>query len=337
MQQTFGQRPGGGRVVSERVVGSSNPVARYFRNLMKSVGGVVLGLILFFGSFGVMWYSENFTEHSKVVEALEMSEPTALEEGTVKFEGALEVSEYVYAEPNYDLALYYSYFEEFCELETYTETEIVTRDGQDIEQTIEKERNAWVGLTEKPVVEWATFTVGGVNVSPSGAMNRLQLTEISSEGNFEGGECVLGSYRHKTMGFVPTDSTTLFVVGDYLGGSVSGGETFIITDMGNDALVAKLQAEEKMLFWVLKAVAAFMFAAGLTLIVSPVLMLLNVLPGLGKALQAVVFFVSLLVGIVVVLLATIILKFWWLIALGLAGFGFWAWKKKKEAAPAKKK
>lgn len=332
MQQNGGLRPEGGRVVSERVIGSSNPVARYFRNFMKSVGGVFLGILLFFGSFGVMWYSENFTEHSKVIEALEMSDPAALEEGTVKFEGPVEVQSYVYADPNFDQVLYYSYLEEFCELEIYTETEIVTRDGQDIEQTIEKERNVWKG---EPVEQWGTFTVGGVNVNPSTAMNRLQTNEISSEGNFDSGECVLGTFRHKTMAFTPSDSTTFFVVGDHFSGNVSGGDTFLVTDMSEAQMVAKLQGEEKMMFWILKAVAALMFAGGLTLIVSPVLMLLNILPGLGKALQAVVFFVSLILGIVVVLLATIVLKFWWLILILLLGFTVWAWKKKKDAGPAK--
>ncbi|MDP4008594.1 MAG: TMEM43 family protein [Candidatus Peregrinibacteria bacterium] len=335
MQQNFGMGtpPGGGRVVSERVLGSSNPIARYFRNLMKSVGGVVLGLILFFGSFGVMWFSENFTEHSKVVEAVPMSEASALVEGTVKFEGPINVQDYAIVAPTGGDALYYSYLDERCEMETYNETKVVQRDGQDVEQTIEKERNVWKG---EPLEEWATFTVGGIKVNPSAAMNKLQLTELSKEGNFNSGECVVGTYRHKTMGFVPSDATTLLVVGDYLGDSVSSGSTFIVTDLGNDALLAKLQGEESTLFWILKAAAALMFAAGLTLIVSPVLMLLNVLPGLGKALQAVVFFVSLILGIVVVLLATIILKFWWLILLLLLGFGIYAWKKKKDAGPVKK-
>lgn len=295
---------------------------------MKSVGGVFIGILLFFGSFGVMWYSENFTEHSKVVEALPMSETSALVEGTVKFEGPITVSEYVYAKPDSKQALYYSYLQEKCELEVYQVTETVTRNGQDIEQTVEKERNVWKG---EPVKQWAKFSVGGIPVNAGSAMNRLNLTELSKQGDFGNGTCVIGSIRHRTEGFVPTDSAKLLVVGDFLGGSISGGGTFIVTDMGNDALIAKLQAEEKALFWILKAVAALMFAGGLTLIVSPVLMLLNVLPGLGKALQAVVFFVSLILGIVVVLLATIILKLWWLILILLVGFGIYALKKKKQA------
>lgn len=327
MQQNFGMRPmGGGRVVSERVIGSSNPVARYFRNFMKSVGGVFIGILLFFGSFGVMWYSENFTEHSKVVEALPMSGASALVEGTVKFEGPLIVSEYVYAKPDSKQALYYNYLQEKCELEVYQVTETVTRNGQDIEQTVEKERNVWKG---EPVEEWGIFSAGGIPVTASTAMNRLNLTELSKQGDFGNGTCVIGSVRHMTEGFVPTDSAKLLVVGDYLGGSVSGGGTFIVTDMGNDALIAKLQTEEKTLFWMLKAGAAILFALGLTLIVSPVLMLLNILPGLGKALQVLVFFVSLILGIIVVLLATIILKLWWLILILLIGFGIFAWKKKK--------
>ena len=301
---------------------------------MKSVGGIFFGLILFFGSFGVMWYSENFTEHSKVVEALPMSDAAALEEGTVKFEGALEVDQYVYAEPNFEEVLYYNYLPETCVRETYTTTEVVTRDGQDIEQTIEKERNVWKG---EPLEEWASFSVGGVSVNAENAMSKLQLTTIAQEGDFKSKECTPDAVRHKTMGFVPSDSTTLLVVGDYLGGSVTGGSTFIVTDMGNDALVAKLQGEEKALFWILKAIAVGMFAAGLTMIVSPVLMLLNILPGLGKALQAVVFFISLILGIVVVLLATIILKFWWLILLVVLGFAGWGIWKKKQEAPKKKK
>jgi len=330
MQQNFGMGgAGGGRVVSERIIGSSNPIARYFRNFIKSVGGVLIGLVLFFGSFAVMWYSENFTEHSKVVEALPMSELSALTEGAVKFEGPVKVDKYVYAKPDSKAALYYNYLAEKCELEIYTEQEIVTRNGQDIEQTVEKQRNVWKG---EPVKEWATFSVGGVPINASTAKNRLQLTEMSKQGDFGTATCVVGSVRHRTEGFVSVDATKLLVVGDYLGGMVSGGETFIVTDMGNDALIMKLQTEEKTLFWMLKGAAAIMFALGLTLIVSPVLMLLNILPGLGKALQVLVFFVTLILGIIVVLLSTIILKFWWLILILLAGFGIYAWKKKKEAS-----
>lgn len=329
MQQNFGMRPsGGGRVVSERVLGSSNPIARYFRNFMKSVGGVFIGILLFIGSFGVMWYSENFTEHSKVVEALPMSGASALVEGTVKFEGPLTVSEYVYSKPDSKQALYYNYLQEKCELEVYQVTETVTRNGQDIEQTVEKERNVWKG---EPVKQWAKFSIGGIPVNADTSKNKLQLTEFSKQGDFSDGTCVLDSVRHKTEGFIAASGTTLLVVGDFLGGSVSGGETFIVSDMGNDALIAKLQAEEKAAFWILKALAAVMFAFGLTLIVSPVLMLLNFFPGLGKALQFVVFLISLVLGIVVVLISTIILKLWWLILILLVGFGIYARKKRKQA------
>ncbi len=320
------QNSGGGRVVSERVIGSSNPIARYFRNLIKSVGGVLLGLILFFGSFGVMWYSENFTEHSVVVEGLEISQPAMMLEETVKFEGPVEVLSYATAMPNGEDVLFYSYLQETCELEIYTETQVVTRDGQDIEQTIEKERNVWKGEVDEG---WGEFSVAGIPVLPTEAKNRLTLTELSKDGDYSGNDCIIGATRHKTEGFIPSESTTLLVVGDYLDGSVSGGETFIVTDLNNEELIAKLQAEEKALFWMLKAAAVITFAVGLTLILSPIAMLLNILPGLGKMLQILILIVSLIIGVVVVLLATIILKLWWLILLALIALGVYTWKKKK--------
>ncbi len=323
----MGGGSGGGRVVSERIVGSSNPIARYFRNFMKSVGGAILGVALFFGSFGVMWYSENFVKHSEVVVALPMSDSSALTEGTVKFDGPVDIASFAYAKPNNEPVLYYSFLEETCILEKYTVTETVTRNGQDVEQTVEKERNVWKG---QPVEQWADFTVGGTKVSPSTAMQRLTLTNISQDGDYSGNTCVIGGIRHKTEAFASGPATRLIVVGDYLSGMVSGGTTFIISDLTNDQLVAKLQSEEKALFWMLKGIAVLMFAAGLTLIVSPILMLLNILPGLGKFLQILVFIVSFLLGIVVVLLATIILKLWWLILIIIIGLLVYTWKKKKE-------
>lgn len=317
----------GGRVISQRVIGSSNPVARYFRNIVKSVGGMIFGLVLFFGSFGVMYYSENFTKHSEIIAALPMSESSALTDGQVKFEGPVEVVSYAYAKPDDVPVLYSSYTEQVCTLEVYTEKQVITQNGQDIEQTIEKERNVWKG---EPMVSWAEFKVGGVPVEPSVAKHRLTLKTISQVGDFSSSVCTIGAIRKKTEAFVSDVNTKLLVVGDYINGKVSGGNTYFISDLSNDMLIAKLQQEENTLFWMLKGGATLAFALGLTLIVSPVLMLLNILPGLGKFLQVLVFVASLLLGLLVVTLSTIILKLWWLIVIAIIAFLVWSFKKKKQ-------
>jgi hypothetical protein len=160
------------RVVSRKVVGSANPIARKFRNLKGSITGVCAGPVLIIIAFVMLFAGERIKKNSAVVESLSLetaSEVTATD-GMHKMKGTPTVTTPADA-PEYGDVLYYSYSEQQYQEVEETETETVTKieNGQEIEEEIERVKivEKWVDMNTGS--EWAEFKLGNYTISVSGA------------------------------------------------------------------------------------------------------------------------------------------------------------------------
>lgn len=319
------------RVVSRRVVGSANPIARKFRNLKGSITGVGCGPVLIILALGVLFYGEKFQRSSKIVEqlSLETAEEVTATDGLHKMNGKPTVSTAAEA-PEVGNVLYYSYAKQQYQEVEETETETVTRieGGQEIEEEIERTKlvEKWVDMETEN--KWAEWKLGNYNVKTSGADLRLDLSrkeyredlglyfELSS-----GMSSIpeLGDYRIVVQ-YLAID-TELLVVGQISGSNIgSGGEVFIITTKSDAELLSDMQTEETTLYWVTKGGSWLLLTIGLLMMLGPILSLLDFIPIAGQAANCAATVIAAVISVGIVIAGTLIIKFWWVcIALSIIG------------------
>jgi hypothetical protein len=324
------------RVVSRKVVGSANPIARKFRDIKGAFQGVCIAPVLIVLAFGLLLYSERFKKSSQIVESLtlEQANEVTASDGMHKMSGTPTVSDPAVA-PEVGSVLYYHYtLEEYKEVEE-TETETVTKveGGKDIEETIERVKIVpkWVELESES--KWASFKLGNYSVATSGADLELDLMEKEYYEDWDGYFEVtsgmnispeLGDYR-MVVTYLELDSE-LLVVGQISNSTVdSSGEVFIISTKSDSELLADLKTEESAIYWVMKAGTVLLLMFGFLSILGPVLSVLDIIPIAGKALNCAATVIALILSVIIVAIATVIIKFWWaILILGvvtLAGIG----------------
>lgn len=335
------------RVVGKKVIGSANPIARKFRALKSSFGGVIMAPILVIIAIGLLWYGESFKKSSAVVESLNLetaNEVSSDASGMHKISGVPSEVEDITV-PNTDIAgdfeglLYYSFtlqaFEEVEETETKTET--VVEEGKDVE--VEKEVvklvQKWVDKETKS--DWASFKLGSITVVADSASKKVNTksAEYSEKLVTEGDQFV---YKYVSKDGVTTDPAIddkriqvrylsddqdMIVIGEISNGEITGGETFIVSNMSDSQLFENLKNTEMTIYWVLKFVVWVLLTIGIMSLLGPVLSLLDFIPIAGKAASCAASVVAGVISFLVVLFATLIIKFWWLflilLVLGVVG------------------
>ncbi len=309
------------KVVSEKVLGSSSGIARFGRKVKGQIsgrlGGIALGLLLIIISFVVVWQSEKFDKSAALVAAMPVLsvEQAADSTGLVKVQGEVTSEPIKSPRENKDV-LYYHHTREELEMvtETETETRVIERDGQDVEQTVEKEveKPKWVSKIDDE--RWAEIVLGGkITVKPSDAKKNLELTEIYSIEEEK--------YKERIEALLPTEQ--LLVVGDISNNIISSGNPFIITNKSNENLIASLESSEKTTWWILKIATLLLFGFGLYLMLGPLLLVLDVIPVLGKIGKGGILAVCLIIGFIFTVLSSLIIAFWYIILiilLVLAGY-----------------
>lgn len=315
--------PGEERIVSQQVLGSSNPIARFGRSVSSSVSGIFFGIILIIASFGLMWWGEQQPEYSKVVAALPLlQEAPVTQTGLIKLQAQPAVTQ-VLIEPKTNApVLYYHYLkQEYKKVkEVKQETRIIQQDGKDVQQVIEHDEyvDKWVDLVSDK--KWAAFRLSNLNITPTNADLHVTLKKI-----YELEQPVVGAVQPPTgstpdlypatktreivMGITP--DTQLLVVGEALTGSIVGGKPFIISDKSSDALIAEMKSTESTIYWGLKFAAWLLMTIGFVLLFGPISVVLNILPGLGKAFNGILFIVFGVLSAILVALGTIVIRYWW--------------------------
>jgi len=318
------------RVVSEKVLGSSSGVARFGRKVKSQIssrlGGIGLGLLLIIISFVVVWQSEKFEKSADLVADLPvLSVDQAIEQGgLVKVQGNVTSATIKTPKEDKDV-LYYNYSREELEMVMVTEyeTKVIERDGQDIEQTIEKqvERPEWVTKTDEE--KWAEIVLDEkITINPASAKKMLSLTTIYSMEEAE--------ERESIEALLPQGS--FIVVGEISNNQISSGEPFIFTNKANEQLVSSLEQGEKTTWWILKILTAVLFGFGLYSLLGPFLLILDAIPVLGNIGKNGLFIVCLLIGIIFTVLSSILIAFWYIILIVLAALAGYLFYTKKQQA-----
>lgn len=299
------------RVVSEKVLGSSNPIARFGRNagnqISSRIGGVLLGLVLIIVSFVVVWQSTRLEKSSDVVKNL----PLVSVEQAVNSTGMVKVTGKMTSAPINNVKdprglIYYHHTKEALEMvrSTETETRVVTRDGQDIEQTVEKEveKPEWVSKFDES--KWADIVLDNkITISNPGSA----VAELSLQGIYNN---QLEKARENVDGVLAGDQ--LIVVGEIQNNKISGGKPFIISNKSDSALMESLVSSENMMWWIYKIAVALLFGFGLYLLLGPVLLILDIIPILGDLGKGVILVVSLLIGAIFTVFSSLLIAYWYI-------------------------
>lgn len=321
------------RIVSETVVGSSNPIARYGRSLVDSIKGIGTGFIMVLIGFVILYYSVGMKENSGMVAKLPLvpaENVSATQTGLIKMTGKPVVSAPLVAPKSSENVIYYKYTtEEFRKVEqTKTSYKTVQQDGKDVQQTVETKEyvDTWVPVSTDE--KWANFKLGAINVEAKGANNNFNLKSIYSQETAlpaAANPALVTPITHagktanaypatkikETVVGVPADQN-LIVIGEVNNGMIRSGDPFIVSNKTDAEIVGDLKKAENIKFWLMKGAAWFFLAFGLMSIFGPVFALLNILPGLGSALSGIMFVVFAIVAAVLVAIGSLVIKFWYI-------------------------
>lgn len=355
-------------IVNRTVLGSANPLARKFRDIKSAVGGIGGGIVAIIIGFILVYTSVySVKEHSKVVAALPLEQASEVEANvneTVKIQGQPVLSvprvlSYQMCDPlgcQYALdasesignALYINGVYERYEVVkvTKTETRIVTEGGQDIEETVETTsyEEQWVEQGQKEL--WSEFNLANFQINPENAKLVSELEEEVIENVYIPNATNLNTYDQEVsaqvgdtrlnVSYLPLPDQVI-VVGDVVNGEITGGDTFIVSDLGDSELVERLKSEEQTTRIVMRVVSWLMLTAGFTALLAPLMELIEIVPLFGGMIKAVAGVISAIVAAVIVLGGVLILKYWYLCLLGfviLLGVGIWVLVKRKKPASA---
>jgi hypothetical protein len=314
----------GSRVIQRKVLGSANPIAKGFREgkkgCMDSIGGVVVGFILFLFAFVPVWSSvKGVAETSKDVAALTLQAPDQVEgtSGLVMIHGGPEGVEAIQSpldcediDDQTDLFWYHAVRKEFTR-HTEPQERTVTRieNGEEVEETIQEdvEVTDWEEMSNEE--KTAPFSLGNIEIDPDSADVRLDdSTHCEDKGRERIGQ------EWITLDYILADGLDdVYVVGNLSGDRIGSGSPFIITDKRPEELVQSLKTKEKTDRVFLTIVSIFLFFIAFNLLIGPLLFVLNYVPLIGPALRGLIAFISLILAIVLVLLMQVIFKFWWLL------------------------
>jgi len=345
------------KVVSEKVIGSANPIARFGRNMKSSFSGIITGILLIIGGIilCIVADSINLKTH-KTISALELKSADSIsadQTGMVKINGRPTLTIPLVTPKTQAPSLYYDYtVEELKRIpEKKERTQTVTRDGQDIEQTIEETvcNDQWQNITSDNKI--AEFKLGPIIIKGENAKTVFDLSTVYNKdtdrpalpGEFDYNICYFNPKIGKPANsdiqgeLLPIPTTVkmreivrvippdynMIVVGELNGGLISSGNPFIISNQTNDALIATVKGQERMTYWIMKLISFLLLMIGFTMLVGPLLALTSVIPGIAQLASLGVYLVSGILALVIVVLLTVLVKFWYLIIILLIALIVW--------------
>ena len=318
----------GRRVVSRKVVGSANPVARWGRGskstCMDSIGGFFFGVLLFFVTFALPYCAATTEKDSKDMAKLEQvqaAEASGLN-GKYAVQGTLAAANAIEA-PIVDLdkpILAYEYLLERYEphIETRTETHTEVVNGQDVEVTEEIDEEVWAWETMDSESAWAQVKLGTISIDPKACnIGALKWQTVHSD-EYEDTDT---GYKLQESVKVLYANTNVWLAAEFEGGQVIDQPDFYrITTGTMDDMVASAHSEEEGKRWVTIILSVVLWTISLNLILGPAMILINIIPikQISGAIRGVLTFVSLLIACVITFITYVFIRYWWVIALLLA-------------------
>ncbi|MCC7478519.1 hypothetical protein IT575_08680 [bacterium] len=320
-------RERGRRIVRTRVLGSSNPVARWGREskatCMDSFGGFFLGILLFCITFALPYCAATQEKDSKDIAKLEVRDVAAgvPSDGKALISGPLTATNTPVppldsrtgAQKAGTTIIYYQYTMDLWQThtETHTETRTVTENGQDIEITEEVTEDVSEWVNQRDERRWAQLSVGTVIVNPERCDIDLPEIEIYRQ--------ELPNQRREVVTAILLPDQVLLAAELQSGQVAPEPDFYRLTTKSKDELVASLNSAEESSRWIKIVLSVILWTVALNLIVGPAMVIFNIFPikAVGCGLRALVGLVSFLTALALTFTMYVAIRYWWAVVLAL--------------------
>jgi len=326
------------KVVSETVVGSANPVAKFFRGLVASIKGIATGILMVIIGFIMIWFFANQIEHSKTIASLPLQSPSEVmgQTGMVKIKDFpsyenLMVTPFVDKE-----VLFYTVSNEEYAVREKKSTRTITRDGQEIRQEVIDYVPEW--RTVSTETKWSGFKLGDIRIDPGKAKLQMntsefftETTDIEYDSSKADDQLVdVPQKKRVTVTGVPRGDE-IIAVGMLSNNLIASGDengTFFLSNKSDQVLIADQTSKEKTTFWILVFISWFLMTTGFTMLFGPITKMLNIIPGVGGLVSGLLFIIFGIISAVIVLLGYVGMKYWWaILLLVFVGMGWLVYSK----------
>lgn len=284
-----------------------------------SIVGIFFGILLIPLSFGLLYYGEaKLVNHGVVFArtAMMTAEQAASATGLVKFQGRPE-GEFIEAE-RFDQPVIYWH----KSLEQYESKR--DSDGKVTCEWNSKESGS----------KWAGFSIGGVRIvadkaNPVGEETVFKGVRRTADREFDPQRAdqtpQVGDQRLTIQ--VIEAGRELIVLGEVVGQNCSGGSSFVVSALNEADTEAALRLEYKIDYWLIKGAAVCALWFGILAFFGPLMTFVGWIPWLGNRLSGALAFGALFFSVAVMGLATVALKFFWVVVAVVAlGLVFLTWR-----------
>jgi hypothetical protein len=271
-----------------------------------SIFGFLWGLVLIPLSFGLVYYGEaKLVNHGVVFARTEMVsvEQAATTPGLVKFKGRPE-GEFLRAERFKEPVIYWRKSLEEYESERDSDGDV-----------------SYSWNTKSSERHWADFRISDIKIVGEKA------NPVGERTIFEGVRRLgAGDFKPENVDSSPQEGDErltievieagpeLIVLGEVIDKTCSSGSSFVISALNEPDTEAALRLEYKIMYWVIKGGAVLMLWFGMITLFGPLMAMVGWIPWLGNRITGALTFSLLLVALVFVGVATIAIKFFWVIA-----------------------
>lgn len=316
----------GRRVTGTRVLGSSNPVARWGRGSQKtcmdSFGGFFIGILLFCITFALPYCAATQEKDSKDLAKLEVKDVATgvPSDGKVILTGPLTavaiptppLDDRTASEKYGTQIIYYRYVLELWQThtETHSETRTITENGQDKEITEEVTEEVTEWVPQQDQERWAQLTLGTVLINPEVCKMDLPSQQIYFK--------EVPNSRRETVTAILLPGSDVLLATELAAGQVAPKPDFAtLTTKGKDELVAEMNSAEEASRWLKIVLSVVLWTISLNLIVGPAMVLFNIFPikAVGCGLRAIVGVVSFLIALALTFTLYVAIRYWWALAL----------------------
>jgi hypothetical protein len=316
------------RVVSERVIGSANPIAKWGResqsSCMSAFSGFFLGLLLFFATFALPYCAARTEKDSKDVSKLTVitTEQAATYSGKALVQGVLQSDGTIHA-PKGDASgiLAYNYIVEdlVTKPEKHNETHKEVQNGKEVEVTEEVTEMVEEWQTTHQDEQWQTLRLGNLTIDRT-------LAQIDLPWNDAYNVTSPNQKHRETVKVVKGGMNVLLACELKDGVLVDIPDFYILTSKAKDELVSKMNAGEETNRWLLIGASILLWTISLTLLVGPLMLLVNIVPikALGALARGAVTFVSFLIACLITWITYVAVRYWWAIVVLLAILAVWS-------------
>jgi hypothetical protein len=340
------------RVVSTKVLGSSNPIAKKFRSVKSAISGIgcgifllVIGIVLVYNSvYGVKEYSK-IVETLPLKNAAEVTSNEELVKLTATAKNSVPVSvEYdkctdKYCSPfslvkqSVGNLFYYSTQKQRFEIVKIVRQETRTEEfaGQETEKTVEitEYKEQWVNKDSSKA--FGQFELGSVKVIGNDLAKLMlskstqtiplvkidNLTALENYGQVPSAS--VGSTQLIVESIPVLDEKPVIVVGKVENGEVKSGDPFIITTLSEAKLIEELKSEESVQKAALLVFSWLALFIGLGMLIAPILELVNWIPLFGSAAKFAAGVISFILATLIVLGSYVLMRFWYVFIIIFVG------------------